>query len=73
MTTHCTFNERDGYGCGVCKRLDDSEFSIVGGDAGVGFDSWYVVPEKATINVLSNISGGDNGIRKVVLGFLSGR
>jgi CubicO group peptidase (beta-lactamase class C family) len=44
--------------------------NIVGGDAGVGFDSRYLVQEKLTINILSNITNGENGIRDVVLGFL---
>jgi CubicO group peptidase (beta-lactamase class C family) len=70
LHTHWRFNDRDGYACGLYKRLDDSMFSIVGGDAGVGFDSRYLVRERLTINVLSNITNGENGIRDVVLGFL---
>jgi len=69
LKTHCTFNDTDGYGCGIYKRLDDSMFSIVGGDAGVGFDSRYFVQEKLTTNILSNITNGENGIRDVILGF----
>jgi hypothetical protein len=42
-------------------------FSIEGGDAGVGFDSRYVVEEKLTINILSNITNGEIGIRDVIL------
>jgi hypothetical protein len=42
-------------------------FAIVGGDAGVGFDSRHVLPEKLTINVLSNITNGEEAIRDVVL------
>jgi hypothetical protein len=34
----------------------------------VGFDSRYFVPEKLTINMLSNITNGENGIRDAVLG-----
>jgi CubicO group peptidase (beta-lactamase class C family) len=70
LSTHCTFDDTDGYGCGIYKRLDDSMFSIEGGDAGVGFDSRYLPQEKLTINILSNITNGENGIREVVLGFL---
>jgi len=70
LRTHCTFNDTDGYGCGIYKRLDDSMFSIVGGDAGVGFDSRYFPQEKLTINILSNITNGEDGIRDVALGFL---
>jgi CubicO group peptidase (beta-lactamase class C family) len=70
LDTHSTLNGNAGYGCGIYKRLDDSMFSIVGGDAGVGFDSRYVVQERLTINILSNITNGENGIRDIVLGYL---
>jgi len=70
LNTHCTFNHTEGYGCGIYKRLDDSMFWIEGGDAGVGFDSRYLLQEKLTINIISNITNGENDIRKVVLGFL---
>ena len=70
LRTHWIFDDTDGYGCGIYKRLDDSMFSIVGGDAGVGFDSRHLPREKLTINVLSNITNGENSIRDVVLGFL---
>jgi CubicO group peptidase (beta-lactamase class C family) len=70
LDTHWAFNETVGYGCGIYKRLDDSMFSIVGEDAGVGFDSRYLPRERLTINILSNITNGENGIRDVVLGFL---
>jgi hypothetical protein len=42
-------------------------FAIVGSDAGVGFDSRHVVAEKLTINILSNITNGEELIRNVVL------
>lgn len=70
LETHYGFNETDGYGCGVYKRLDNSMFSIVGGDAGVGFDSMYSPREMLTINILSNLTNGDDGIRQVILEFL---
>jgi CubicO group peptidase (beta-lactamase class C family) len=70
LSTHCTFNDTEGYGCGIYKRLDDSMFAIVGGDAGVGFDSRYIVPEKLTINVLSNITNGEEAMRDVILSHL---
>lgn len=72
LDTHVTFDETDGYGCGVYKRLDGSEFSIVGGDAGVGFDSRYRVEEKLTINILSNITNGEEAMRKVALESIQG-
>ena len=67
LATHTTFNDKAGYGCGIYKQLDDSMFSIVGGDAGVGFDSRYVVKEKLTVSILSNITNGENGMRRVIL------
>ena len=67
LSTHWIFNDADGYGCGIFKRLDDSLFSIAGGDAGVGFYSRYLVPDKLTINVLSNITNGENSIVDIVL------
>jgi CubicO group peptidase (beta-lactamase class C family) len=70
LSTQCTFNDTNGYGCGVYKRLDDSMFSIVGADAGVGFDSRHLPHEGLTINILSNITNGESGIRKVVLSSL---
>ncbi len=69
LNTHHTFNDTNGFGCGIYKRLDNSMFSIEGGDAGVGFDSRYLVKEKLTINILSNITNGENRIRDVVLDF----
>jgi CubicO group peptidase (beta-lactamase class C family) len=69
LNTHRTLNDTDGYGCGIYKRLDDSMFSIVGGDAGVGFDSRYLLRGRITINILSNITNGEIGMREAVLGF----
>lgn len=70
LETHCTLSTTSGYGCGIYKRLDDSMFAISGADAGVGFDSRYVVREKLTINILSNITYGDEAMRDVVLSHL---
>jgi CubicO group peptidase (beta-lactamase class C family) len=70
LSTHVTFDDRDGYGCGLYTRLDGSMFWVEGGDAGVGFDSRYLPEEKLTINILSNITNGENDIRDVVLGVL---
>ena len=67
LKTHCTLDGTNGYGCGIYKQLDDSMFSIMGGDAGVGFNSRYLVQEKLTINILSNITNGEEGMRDVVL------
>jgi CubicO group peptidase (beta-lactamase class C family) len=70
LQTHWKFNETNGCGCGVFKRLGNSMLSIVGGDAGVGFDSRYLVREKLTVNILSNISDGENDIRQALIASL---
>ncbi len=72
LRTQVPFNGSSGYGCGMYKRLDDSLFSIEGGDAGVGFDSRYVVKERLTINILSNVTNGENGIRDFVREYVQG-
>jgi len=69
LETHYTFDTARGYGCGVQKRLDDSMFAIEGGDAGVGFDSRYIVPENVTINILSNITNGEEEMRELILSY----
>ena len=66
LKTHCTFNATSGYGCGIYKRLDDSMFGIAGSDAGVGFDSRHFVSGNVTINILSNITNGEEEMRGVV-------
>ena len=70
LGTHHRFDDTSGYGCGIYKRLDGSMYAIVGGDAGVGFDSRYVCADKVTISILSNITNGEEAIREVVMGFL---
>ncbi|MBK8129360.1 MAG: hypothetical protein IPK53_10730 [bacterium] len=51
LQTHYRFNDKSGYGCGLYKQLDDSLFALVGGDAGVGFDSRYLVNHKITASI----------------------
>lgn len=70
LKTHCSLGGTNGYGCGLYKRLDDRMFSIVGGDCGVGFYSGYVVDARLTINILSNVTNGEEGARDAVLGCL---
>lgn len=69
LETHYTFDTASGYGCGVQKRLDNSMFAIEGGDAGVGFSSCYIVRENLTINILSNITNGEEEIRDLILSY----
>jgi CubicO group peptidase (beta-lactamase class C family) len=70
LRTHHQFNTTNGYGCGIYKRLDDSMFAIGGSDAGVGFYSRYVCSGKLTINILSNITDGEEAMRGVILSHL---
>ena len=70
LATHCVLDTTDGYGCGIFKRLDNSMFAIVGGDAGVGFDSQYCLRDRLTINILSNITNGNEEMKEVVLRYL---
>jgi CubicO group peptidase (beta-lactamase class C family) len=70
LATHSTLSTHTGYGCGLYKRLDDSEFSITGGDAGVGFYSRYIVKEKLTINIFSNITNGEVCINDIIRDYL---
>jgi CubicO group peptidase (beta-lactamase class C family) len=67
LSTQHAFNDVSGYGCGIYKHLDDSMYSISGGDAGVGFDSRHLQTEKLTVNILSNITDGEAAIRDVLL------
>lgn len=66
LETHHTLDAASGYGCGIKKRLDDSMFAISGVDAGVGFDSWYIVPKRLTINILSNITNGAGEMKNLI-------
>ncbi len=67
LKTYHQFNDTMGYGCGLYKRLDGSMFSIIGEDAGVGFDSRFIVPDGLTINILSNRTAGADDLRKAIL------
>ena len=69
LQTHYRFDDKSGYGCGLYKRLDDSLFVIVGGDAGVGIDSRYLVKQKITVSILSNITNGEEEVRQVIMDF----
>ncbi|PKO02661.1 MAG: penicillin-binding protein [Chloroflexi bacterium HGW-Chloroflexi-5] len=71
LQTHERIDEKIGYGCGLYKRLDNSLFSIVGGDAGVGFDSRYFVHHRMTASILSNTTNGEEDLREVVMDFFN--
>jgi len=63
LKTRHPFNDLCGYGSGIYKRLDDRMFYIVGGDAGVGFDSRYLPEKDMTFSILSNITDGEGKVR----------
>jgi len=67
LKTRWEFNDKRGYGYGIYKELDNSMYSIVGGDAGVGFDSRYIPEEEIVINILSNVTDGENEMRRFLL------
>jgi CubicO group peptidase (beta-lactamase class C family)/protein tyrosine phosphatase (PTP) superfamily phosphohydrolase (DUF442 family) len=69
LATHHKFDDKYGYGCGVYKLLDGSRYSIVGGDAGVGFDSRHFVEENITVSILSNFTNGEEDLREAVMAF----
>jgi len=72
LSTHHAFDDVVGYGCGVYKRVDNSMYMLEGGDAGVGFNSRYFVADKMTVNILSNITDGEEDMRDVVVDFFEG-
>jgi CubicO group peptidase (beta-lactamase class C family) len=67
LQTYQVLNEKSGYGCGIYKRLDERMFFIVGGDAGVGFDSRYLMKEKTVVSILANVTDGEEAMRETVL------
>lgn len=69
LQTHVPFDDKTGYGCGLYKRLDGSLFAIVGGDAGVGFDSRCLLNENITVSIFSNITNGEEELSEVVADF----
>jgi CubicO group peptidase (beta-lactamase class C family) len=73
LKTQWTFNETEGYGCGVYRKLDGSAFWIVGGDAGVGFFSRHISSDNTTISVLSNVTDGEESMVKNILHILEKR
>jgi hypothetical protein len=66
LGTYHEFNERNGYGCGICKSIDNNVYRIVGSDAGVGFESRMHVDEKMVINVLCNVTDGEELVRQAI-------
>jgi len=72
LRTRLAIDERSGYGCGIYKRLDESMYYIVGGDAGVGFDSRWMPKEKLILSILSNVTDGEERMRDIILSMMEG-
>lgn len=72
LVPHAVINDRFRYGYGVYirKHLDMDMVFFGGGDAGVGFDSRYIREKNLGITVISNITDGEEQIRKVILDYL---
>jgi hypothetical protein len=67
LETQHAFDQTSGYGCGLYKELDDSRFSILGRDAGMGCDSLYYMKEALVVNVMCNRSEGQDRMIRLVL------
>ena len=72
MTPHAVINDRFRYGYGVYmrKHLNMDMVFFGGGDAGVGFDSRHIREINLGITVISNITDGEEQIRKAILDHL---
>jgi CubicO group peptidase (beta-lactamase class C family) len=55
-----------GYGVYISKYSGMDMFFIVGGDAGVGFDSRYIPKKELQITIISNTTDGEEKIRDVI-------
>lgn len=68
LKQHVDLNESSGYGCGVYlqSRGNGRIYSIVGGDAGVGFHSQYSPWQQLSIHILSNTSDGEEQMRELL-------
>jgi CubicO group peptidase (beta-lactamase class C family) len=55
-----------GYGVYISKYNGMDMFFIVGGDAGVGFDSRYIPEKEIQITIISNTTDGEEKIRDVI-------
>jgi CubicO group peptidase (beta-lactamase class C family) len=61
-----------GYGIYITKFQGWDVFSFVGGDAGVGFDSRYIPNTGIQLSIISNITDGEEEMRKLILPHLTG-
>ncbi len=61
-------SKKSGYGLGIYTSIfnDETCYSAEGCDAGVGFNSTYIPSKKIIINILSNMTEGDDGMIKII-------
>lgn len=60
-----------GYGIYITEYQGRDMFSIVGGDAGVGFDSRYIPDTGIQLTIISNITDGEEKMRNIILPHLA--
>jgi hypothetical protein len=56
-----------GYGIYIWKSVGVPAYFVAGSDAGVGFDSRHFPEAGVTITILSNISDGEESMRRMLL------
>jgi CubicO group peptidase (beta-lactamase class C family) len=61
-----------GLGIYITKYQGSEMYSFVGGDAGVGFDSRYMATSGIQLSIISNITDGEEEMRKLILPLLAG-
>jgi CubicO group peptidase (beta-lactamase class C family) len=68
LTPHVIVDEpvEYGYGIYISKYSGNDMYFIVGGDAGVGFDSRYIPEKDLQITIISNTTDGEEKIRDVI-------
>ena len=73
ITPHVRMWQIVDYGCGIyiSKVNERQEYSIVGGDAGVGFNSKYIPADDLIINTLSNKTNGEEEIVSIINDYLN--
>jgi CubicO group peptidase (beta-lactamase class C family) len=66
LTPHARINEHTEYGLGVYLDATGSAYFIVGGDAGVGFESRYFANDEVVVSIVSNTTAGEEGMAEKV-------
>ena len=66
LTPHARIGGHTEYGLGVYLDASQSAYFIVGGDAGVGFESRYFINGEVVVSILSNTTAGEEGMAEAV-------